>query len=43
LIETKENNRESAILIKGFVNYHEMTCVDDDCSLKQYKKFHLSK
>eukprot|EP00347_Sterkiella_histriomuscorum_P005463 403356519 len=38
LIETKDTIRESSILIKGFVNYHEMSCVDDDCSLKQYQK-----
>jgi hypothetical protein len=43
LIQTKETNRESAILIKGFVNYHEMTCVDEECSLKQYKKHFLNK
>ena len=43
LIQTKEVNRESAILLKGFVNFHEMTCVDDECSLKVYKKYHMNK
>lgn len=43
LIQTKEINRESAILIKGFVNYHEMTCTEEDCALKTYKKHHLNK
>ena len=43
LIQTKETVRDSAILIKGFVNYHEMTCLDDECSLKIYKRHHLNK
>lgn len=36
LIETKDSSRESAILIKGYVNYHEMSCSDDNCSLKTF-------
>jgi hypothetical protein len=43
LIQSKEVNRESAILLKGFVNFHEMTCADEECSLKVYKKFHMNK
>lgn len=38
LIESKDSKRESAILIKGYINYHEMSCTDEDCSLKQIQK-----
>lgn len=35
--------RDSAILISGFINYHEITCLDEDCPLKVYKRHHMNK
>jgi len=43
LIQTKETQRDSAILLSGYINYHEMTCLDDDCPLKVYKRHHMNK
>jgi hypothetical protein len=34
LILTKDIKRESAILIKGYVNYYETTCTEELCPLK---------
>ena len=34
LISSKDESRNSAILIKGYVNFHEMTCTDELCPLK---------
>jgi hypothetical protein len=25
-------------MVKGYVNFHEMTCTDANCSLKHYQK-----
>jgi len=38
LIKTRETDRESSVLIKGYVDHHEHTCIEGQCALKAYKR-----
>ena len=38
IIETREIQRESAIILKGYVNHHCEVCPYDTCPIKAFKK-----
>lgn len=38
LVETKEEDRDAAMTLKGYVNHHSEFCMMDDCPLKNFKK-----
>lgn len=41
IIETKEVTRQSAIILKGYINHHTEVCPFDTCPIKAYKKMML--
>ena len=36
LVDTKDQNRESRIILKGFISIYEENCNQKDCALKRY-------
>lgn len=38
IIETKEIDRYSAIILKGYINHHTEVCPFDACPIKAFKK-----
>lgn len=38
IVDTKEVDRYSAIVLKGFINHHSEVCPLDNCPIKQYLK-----
>eukprot|EP00347_Sterkiella_histriomuscorum_P000937 403373955 len=38
IIETKEIQRYSAIVLKGYINHHSEVCPNDNCPIKQFLK-----
>jgi hypothetical protein len=38
LIDCKDDNREAALTLKGYVNYHSEYCLLDNCPLRNFKK-----
>lgn len=38
IIETKETDRYSAIILKGYINHHSEVCPMDNCPIKAFKK-----
>jgi len=38
IIETKEIDRFSSIILKGYVNHHVEICPHENCPLKAFKK-----
>jgi hypothetical protein len=38
IIETKEVDRYSAIVLKGYINHHTEVCPYDNCPIKAFKK-----
>ena len=42
LVETKEIERQSAIILKGYINHHTQVCPYETCPIKAYLKI-LSK
>jgi len=41
IIETKEVDRQSAIVLKGYINHHSEVCPMENCPLKAFKKMLL--
>ena len=38
IIETKESDRYSAIILKGYINHHTEICPFENCPIKAFKK-----
>jgi hypothetical protein len=38
IVDTRDSNRSSAIILKGFINHHANVCPNDACPIKAYKK-----
>ena len=38
IIETKEVDRYSAIILKGYINHHTEVCPYENCPIKAFKK-----
>jgi hypothetical protein len=38
LVETKEITRQSAIILKGYINHHSTVCPYETCPIKAYLK-----
>jgi uncharacterized ubiquitin-like protein YukD len=38
IVDTRENRRESAIILKGYVNHHSEVCPYENCPIKQYQR-----
>ena len=38
IIETKEVDRHSAIVLKGYINHHTEVCPYENCPIKTFKK-----
>ena len=38
IIETKESERYSAIILKGYINHHTEICPFDHCPIKAFKR-----
>ncbi len=38
IVESKEINRHSAIILKGYINHHSEVCPYDSCPIKAFKK-----
>ena len=41
IIETKEADRYSAIILKGYINHHTEICQSEGCPIKAFKKIML--
>jgi len=37
LVQTKDTDRHSAIILKGYIYHHEDQCSNPECTLKTYK------